>query len=264
MSLKRNQRRPVPRWLAQLDPAGLETSAFPLNEVLQHSLYYPAAGFDGRPVQFLGGFIHSFIYVDYGKEEQDVDAKVARGFEGYHAVGGKHLSERDLAPDGWRPHVPPQYRNELLQFAETHRGFIKGPFATWCIFDRDGDRDEHHGPARFSLVYLCADGVAAYQALYWKNHTAPEVLAIIQPGHAFGGNYTDFTDPSGFLAWTVLRGNGQSIPEYLVCGGFGTDYRAAFWSDDFPEHVEWFQHVNGNGIWRRKASAVTAASPPAP
>ena len=119
-------------------------------------------------------------------------------------------------------------------------------------FDRDECRDEGHGPLRFSLVYLCADGVAAYQALYRHNHTAPEVLAIIQPGNDCSVNYTDFKDPDGSLAWTVLRGNGSNIPEYLVCGGLLLDYTQAFWPDDYPEHVEWFQHVNGNGVWRRK------------
>jgi hypothetical protein len=58
MSLKHDRRRPVPKWLEQLNPAELSARNFPLLEALQHSLYYPAAGFDGRPVQFLSG---SFI-----------------------------------------------------------------------------------------------------------------------------------------------------------------------------------------------------------
>ena len=132
-----------------------------------------------------------------------------------------------------------------------HRGFIRSPFATWYVFDRDDGLDENHGPQRFSVVYLCADGVAAYQALYRQNHTAPEVLAIIQPGHGFGLNYTDFTDPKGFLAWTVLEGNGSHIPDFLVCGDSFIDHTQSFWPDAYPDHVEWFQHVHGNGVWRR-------------
>ncbi len=254
MSLKHDQRRAVPVWLAHLNPVELEASGFPLNEALQYSLYYPAAGFDGRPVQFLGGFIHSFIYVDYGNEERTVDAEVQTlGFKGYHLAGSKRLSERALAPSGWHPQVPPQFQNQMRSFTERQaQEFVRSPFATWYIFDRDECMDENHGPRRFSLVYLCADGVAAYQALYWQNHTAPKVLAIIQPGNGFGGNYTDFKDPDGFFAWTVLRGKGHSIPEYLVCGGLLLDHTQAFWPDDYPEHVEWFQHVNGNGVWRRK------------
>lgn len=81
------------------------------------------------------------------------------------------------------------------------------------------------------------------------------MLTIIQPGTGFGGNYTDFRDPNGFFAWTILKGNGQHLPEYLVCGGLLLDYSQAFWPEAYPEHVEWFQHVNGNGVWRRRQGA---------
>jgi len=97
--------------------------------------------------------------------------------------------------------------------------------------------------------------VAAYQALYWQNHTAPVVLAIIQPGHGFGGNYTDFTDPNGFFAWVILKGNGQHLPEYLVFGGLGEHDTQAFWPEAYPAHVEWFPHRNGIGVWRCREGA---------
>jgi len=164
------------------------------------------------------------------------------------------LSERDLAPNGWGPQVPRQFRDQMSRFTDKQtKGFVKNPFATWYIFDRNHDRGEDHGPQRFSLVYICADGVATYQALYWQSQTAPKVLAIIQPGAGFGGNYTDFKDPDGLFAWTVLREErANNIPEYLVCGGLLLDYTQAFWPNDYPEHVEWFQHENGNGVWRRR------------
>lgn len=143
----------MPEWLARLNAAALETSDFPLKQALEHSLYYPAAGFDGRPVQFLGGFIHSFIYVDYGAEEAAVDAEMRRpGFLGYHLVGSKRLNESALAPNGWSPQVPPQYRGQMNRFADmrTH-DFVRDPFADWYIFDRDDDRAEDHGPQRLAL-----------------------------------------------------------------------------------------------------------------
>lgn len=254
MTLKHDGRRTVPLWLAQLNPGALETMNFPLQAILEHSLYYPAAEFDGRPVQFLGGFIHSFIYVDYGVQATAVDAAALKpGFLGYHMAGSKSLEERDFTPLGWAPRVPPQYRNLMPTFDTMQaEGLVRSPFANWYIFDRDGDRGEDHGPQRFSLVYLCADGVATYQALYWQNQSAPEVLTIIQPGHGCGGNYTNFEEPKGFFAWTVLQGNGPHVPRYLVCGGRGLDYAQAFWPEAYPEHVEWFQLVNGNGVWRQR------------
>jgi len=38
----------------------------------------------------------------------------------------------------------------------------KPPFCVWLIMERKQDVAESHGSLRFSLLYLCADGVAAY------------------------------------------------------------------------------------------------------
>jgi len=255
MPLKHDRRRPTPEWLERLDPRDLENSAFPLNDALQNSLYYPSAGIkDGAPVKYLGGYIHSFFFVDYGKTEREVDDEIRwPGFQGYSLVGRKNLTERDLAPNNWRPSVPARFRDQLRRLKYIFdRDVVGSPFATWCIFDRVGNKDEHHGPQRFSFVYMCADGVAAYQALYWQNHTAPEVLAIIRPGHAFGGNYTDFTDPDGFFAWTVLGGNIPTIPEYLVCEERDRDDRRACWPGAYPEYVQRIPDDRLIGIWQRE------------
>ncbi len=98
MPLRPDQRRPVPEWLAQLqppEPDSLESCDFPLQDALKNSLYYPAAGFDGRPVQFLGGFIHSFIYVDYGAQEQKLENEVHNvGFLGNRVVCARPILPR--------------------------------------------------------------------------------------------------------------------------------------------------------------------------
>ena len=120
------------------------------------------------------------------------------------------------------------------------------------IFQRLPGFDEFHGPERFSLLFICADGVATYLDLYVGNRVVPLVLAIIQPGTGFGGNYTDFRDPNGLLAHVVLKMNNGRVPDYMVCGQIGPlDQTHAFWQMEYPEHVEYFQHRNGVGVWRR-------------
>ena len=261
MPLKHDSRREMPDWLAKLTPSRLKSTDLPLQSLLTQSLYYPCCGFDGRPVQFLGGCIHSFLYVDYGANQGQLEIQLMEnGFDGYSLAGYRSVEEEELAPDGWTPEVPARFERDLARFNHYARSHVASPpFAAWCIFEREAARDDTWGPARFSLLYLCADGVAAYQALYWPHAMAPEVLAIIQPGHGFGGNYTDFSDPNGLFAWTVLNAKQVPVPRFLLWGDYGLHYWRACWPDHYPNHVEWLQHEHGNGIWARTVPTNSTA-----
>jgi hypothetical protein len=103
-------------------------------------------------------------------------------------------------------------------------GNEKKPYCSWSIFQLREDVPAIHGPPRFSLLYLCADGVAAFQALYYANSASPKAVAVIQPGTAFGGNWTDFEDPYEIFARTVL-GNPKGNPQILLNKGAGYSFR---------------------------------------
>jgi hypothetical protein len=251
MPLKHDERQPVPPWLTGIDltrPNPLSGIHFPLERVLDRSLYYPACEFDGRPVQMLGGFVHSFVYVDYGVGQAAFQAAVeATGFRGYRLAGQKALAQTDLAPRGWHQVVPHQFRADLDRFQQISRDWVRPPFAEWMIFERNSEFDDTHGPERFSLLHIGADGVATYQALYVANNIAPHVLAIIQPGTGFGGNYTEFRDANGLLAHVVLRVNAP-LPCYMICGMNTEPPSSAFWPDAYPKPVESWHKL---GLWRR-------------
>ena len=166
----------VPEWLARLSADTMISEVFPLREVLRDSLYYPASSFDGDPVAYLAGCIASFIYVDFSRDRSELEAELEeRGFLGYRRIDSRLVTERELTPDGWRPESP----------AEDDRGrrisedLVKPPFCTWSVFERCPDFPSAHGPSRFSFLYLCADGRAAFQALYLSNGHRPKGLAII-------------------------------------------------------------------------------------
>ena len=129
---------------------------------------------------------------------------------------------------------------------------MKKPFATWFVFQRDGGLDNEHDAERFSLLYLCADGVAAYQALYLANNCSPLGIAIIQPGTGFGLNWTDFTDPSKSMATTMLS-NPAGKPHVLLYGGIGKRdfYRKTCWPE-YPKHDCFLEKAGGGsiGVWR--------------
>lgn len=72
------------------------------------------------------------------------------------------VTEQELAQKGWAPTSLTSLDGDPLQF----NGEMKQPFCSWMIFQRNKTVSHSHGPFRFSLLYLCADGVAAFQALY--------------------------------------------------------------------------------------------------
>jgi len=256
MSLKSENKHAVPNWISQLPldtPESLKASNFPIVEILKNSLYYPACWLDGRPVQYLAGFVHSFIYVDYGIEQSTVqNAMKNKGFLGYTLVGQKHLTSEDFIVKDWSAFFPSENHEQYRSFNNLPGGLVRSPFSDWYIFDRNSNCGEEHGPSRFSLVYICGDGVATYQTLYSNRNAAPDILSIIQPGHNYGGNYTDFTDPQGLFARTVLENKRCPWPRYLVYGGNGEGYWESCWPKVYSKHVEWLHHAGGNGVWTRQ------------
>ena len=236
----------IPSWLSNLTPAKMEQEPFPLLDLLQDSFYYPAADFDRTPVKYFAGHFSSFVYVDYGVCYDEVMGHLEhQGFDGYELIGPpRRVETQELTPEGWLP-MPPAQVN--------HIDWMQDPFCIWSVFQHCDGVPDDHGPYRFSMLYLCADGAAAFQALYVPNAIAPKAMAIIQPGYACGGNYTNFTDPEEILFSSVLLNEG-GLPEILVYGGCGdfTQYQRACWPE-YQRHVLSFslpdRHVSA---WQRE------------
>jgi len=133
-------------------------------------------------------------------------------------------------------------------------GNEKKPYCSWSIFQRGEDVPAFYGPPRFSLLYLCADGVAAFQALYYANSASPKAVAVIQPGTEFGGNCTNFEDNEKIFARSVL-GNPQGRPEILLYGGSGKRdfFREPCWPS-YTELICFLDKSSGGsiGVWIEK------------
>lgn len=209
-AITRIERRTVPEWLAGLK----NQEVLPIRELLNNSLYYPSCGSDGRPVQYLAGLVHSFVYVDYGVDRASVIRSLHdahEGFYGYTMIHCRDVARQELVPNGWHPILPDNRDNEPDRYKDS----MKEPFAVWSIHERDKARGKDSGPERFSFLYICGDGAATYQALYHGNQCVSDVVAIIQPGHGFGGNWTDYTNPDLIFARSVLR-NPSGLPKFLL------------------------------------------------
>ena len=203
--------------LVNLSVSAVEQGTFPLRQLLENSLYYPACDVDGEVIRYCNRHfaqmrICSFVYADYGTGEDRMNEHLD-GFLGYHILATRELSPEDVGAS--QKLVKPEgiSMEDYLQYQDVWQR----PFARWAVFERDEERDDSHGPERFSLLYLGAEGVAAYAGLYLAQGIVPKGIAIIQPGHSFGLNWTNFRDWNCPLARTVRMG--KSLPEYFFHGG---------------------------------------------
>lgn len=212
--------------LKKLKVYDIERGPFALKELLKDSLFYPACDIDGELIRYCNmHFSHlgicSFVYVDYHTGEERLLENL-NGFLGYHLFAHRVLHPADIGAD--KQMKMPDYINpeEYNRYQTDWK-----PFAHWAVLERDGEYGEEHGPKRFSLLFLGAEGVAAYAGLYLANKITPKGIAIIQPGHAFGFNWTNFFDWNAPLARTVR--SGKSMPEYFFYGGLTYQYNVCPW-----------------------------------
>ena len=196
-----------------------------IEEILGNSMFYPACGEDGLPVKYFNEHfaeygIDSYVYVDYAMNADRLK-DIQNGFRYYHVVEQIDLAEGDLVAPGtdYRKYASVLTDEEIVRQKEVVYGMYRGlirPFARHIEYERNDDADKVRGPERFTMLYIGAEGVAAYAALYSTRGIAPKAIAIIAPGTGFGGNYTDFYDPDSALLKLVRQGELQ--PEYIMFG----------------------------------------------
>jgi hypothetical protein len=201
--------QPVPRWLAQFNNGdSFNREHFFASRIV----YYPGSGTDGQPVKLFGSThsAHCYVYADYGITQAHLEAELgnpSHGFSGYHTLARVQLSEKDLAPRGWRSHVDPEH------MSQNDRGLINTlPFGFLEVLERDHALDDSHGAHRLAILFLGADGIAAYDALFCQENGTPP-FAVVLEDHGFGGNYDRFG--CGGLLERIAK-TCDAIPQWLV------------------------------------------------
>ncbi|MFI0846036.1 hypothetical protein [Mesorhizobium sp. IMUNJ 23232] len=201
---------PVPDWLLNFRTG----DSFPRADFFRSRIvFYPGSGTDGHPVKLFGSShsAHCFIYADYGCTRDHLVHELedaARGFSGYHFLERVTLGEMDLRSDSWIPHILSE------EFSAHHFAAVRtNPFGFVEILERDRALDDKHGPTRLAIIFLGADGIAAYDTLFCQGDGTPAPFALIVQDHGSGGGYARFDDQS-LLFRVAERCN--SWPEYLL------------------------------------------------
>ena len=163
------------------------------------------------------------------------------------------MTERELAPNGWRPEYPAP-GDEGKLFLERR---VKPPFCTWSVFERRCGFSDTHGPSRFGLLYLCAGGRAAFQALYLSNRQRPKAVAVIQPGDPV------FEKSEGLFARNVLD-NLSALP--ICCCTVGREDATAIFRRRGPAigRRPVFSTGTVNASFANVASVISPRAVPSP
>lgn len=183
-------KEPFPKWLADYQPSDhFDSAAFMRSRVV----FYPGAATDGHPIKLFGSThsAHCFVYADYGVSKEDIISELEHPQHrvlGYNTLARIELKQEDLVPHGWKQHI--NYQAYLGERPWTYNeaksyGFVE-------ILERSEDHSENHGGKRLAILFLGADGIATYDALFCQDNGTPPPFAMLLQDHGFGGNYDHF------------------------------------------------------------------------
>ena len=154
---------------------------------LQNSVYYPACGFDGTPIKFLGKLFSNFVYADYNSEYNDLESNIKNSLLGYKLKNSSMISAEELFGINWELFA---FKNEEI-IRKLHFEWKK-PFAKIYSFERSLGFNDEHGKNNIELLFIKAEGISTYKYLYVNKNIAPKCLVSIVPGLSFGGNFYDY------------------------------------------------------------------------
>lgn len=226
-------------------------SSFNITDVLQNSVYYPASGIDGKPIEVFANEYNSFVNVDYSLCYDEVKNALESNFipVGYKLIGIKDISKGDLSPNGFTPEyfsLNEHEKNRLNEhkfIEDLYENSASSGFGIWAVYELDNNlTGKTDGKVkRFSILHVRGEGCATFEALYFENKINPKVIAIIKPAEGYGDNWTKFTD-SKFRFYQLIRKNehvnGAEMPNSILTdfscedGYFWSEYAL---SETFPE-----------------------------
>jgi hypothetical protein len=186
-----HMREDVPSWLSDFKPG----DAFPRQQFFSSRIiYYPGSGIDGHAVKVFGSThaAHCFIYADYGIPQTLLEETLKNSrsrFRGYHTAARIQLRKEDIVPAGWSPHIQP---TELPERSRDRVHIRTTAFAFLEILQREQGLDATHGAHRLAVLFLGADGIATYDALFCQSASNRPPFCLLLQDHGFGGNYDRF------------------------------------------------------------------------
>jgi len=207
--LKDNYREPTPEWLKTYQKG----QPLPLRDFLHSRIgYYPGCGDDGHLFRVFGKShsVHCFVLVDYMVSEEAVLKSIHKpdGIRGYGIVEERSVSEQEMKS------VAP-FRKWHITEGERPHGEVGTvtPFVRFVALERLPDFDDEHGAERLAVLFMGADAIATYDAIFANGNARPPFVVLAED-YGFGGQWA-----AGFAGGQLLENIAQRsgvYPEFLL------------------------------------------------
>ena len=202
-------KEPMPLWLKNYKKG----DKLDFDEILSHRVvYYPGSYLDGQAVRTFNKahYAHTFFYVDYILKKERLTEELFKdeAFIGYKLYDLREVSQDELLPRNW---TPPQLEPEIVEASKEFVEESQKPYCLLAIFDREDKYTNDHGAERFAIIFLFADAIAAYHAMFISQKRVPAVL--LYQDHGFGCLYSKFGH-GGLLE--RLAKDANSYPHFIM------------------------------------------------
>jgi len=218
----------IPNWLMSvIEDENKFQQEIPLREILQNSLYYPCSLRDILPLDYFGGEIFSYVYVDIGENKRNhlswiksgLKRMNTRGRGNYTLINAREVKFSDIVPIDWEPSILPNENDGDIESLQFWQNNASHQFAYWSIWKRNDIKSFlGYKPKYFSLLYLGGSEMnAVYQGLYNRLKMKPMAISIMNPGMGFWDCKTvngQWVSHSFFEK--VLRDNDLGLPNYMI------------------------------------------------
>jgi hypothetical protein len=189
----------IPNWLVG------DSFEFNIHQILDNSCFYPYGNFQGSPVKQLIKKSYSFVYIEPEATQNMLQWQIyENGFKGYEVIFQQDISQSMLTPNGVVNYSYPLMNEDYVRPNPA-------PFCKWIIFENKIEQ------IRFSFLFLTADAVASYQALYFSNKVSPRFVVFVYPrgdDRRLQNHWRNLAEKGSFFE-RILLSNKDYAPEYI-------------------------------------------------
>jgi hypothetical protein len=230
---------------------------FDLYAILKDSVFYPASGTDGTPIEAFSAITNSFVYVDYTLKKRAISNALKNDFKniGYRLIGIKELSHSDLTPREFADYEYNPDEKELFRLSEKsirnlYQKAIKNSFGFWAVYELmpNASKPETKNK-RMSILHIYGEAIHFFIKSYWYHKLNPLAIAFICPGEGYGDNWTIFRNKDYKLYQTLHLNNklnGQNMPKYIL--EFRNDKNCCF-GEEYVYHYSVHSYTHNKPIY---------------